>query len=200
MVAKSTCGESSERSRERCNVDLERTATDVPRAVRSYSGPGGAGTRGAEARTVNDVYETTTEGRVTLEQALLDGERLLRRVRQKLVAARVEKRDLVAEIGVALAERGPLTVPELGEAIHARHSDIRNTLRKHPQRFACSQGVPGRSPRTKCWINARVAFPTRPDARAESLGSKPACGSDDERRQVAPQGGIAPTQRRTGNN
>lgn len=103
-----------------------------------------------------------------LYRLVADAERSLRTALRQLDRARRPPRDLAAEIETALAN-GPLTVPELGKTIRARHSDIRQILRKHPQRFECVQNVPGRSPKAKCWKNAPAASRSRPDTPADSL-------------------------------
>lgn len=104
-----------------------------------------------------------------LYQMAADAERSLRAFRCKLVQARKPQRDLLAEIKAALITHGPLTVPELGEAIRARHADVRRILQEHPGRFQCAQNIPGRSPKAKCWMNTPVAPATRPDTSDESL-------------------------------
>jgi hypothetical protein len=94
---------------------------------------------------------------------------MLRRVRSKLARTRTAKPDLADEIEAAPSQEGALTLPELGELPHARHGDIRDALRKHPQRFKSSQNTIGRSPKAKSWTCAAEAPPTRPSTSAEFL-------------------------------
>lgn len=106
--------------------------------------------------------------RAALLEAIDRIERQLRLLRRSLETPRIP-RDLGSEIEGVLTTSAPLTVPELGAAIRARHADVRRVLHEQPGRFQYAQNIAGRSPKAKCWMNAAVASRTRPDTSDDSL-------------------------------
>jgi hypothetical protein len=69
------------------------------------------------------------------------------------------KRDLAAEIEVFLSRNGAATVPEIGRALGARDSSVRQTLQTD-DRFNRAPAAAGRSPRARRW--SLVPGPSRP--------------------------------------